>query len=109
MPFNKTDSPLKVKYGERNVARARDLMKARLGVRMDVYKYDDKLPWALIGTIARNAKKAGKIVTTSDIRKAQADFKIKGLAASLRKANAILKRTVYAGPGARIDSIRRKP
>ena len=84
MPFNKTDSPLKAKYGERNVARARDLMKARLGVGMGVYKYDDKLPWALIGTIARNAKKAGKIVSPKDIRNAQMAFKQNGLPPSLR-------------------------
>lgn len=86
MPINKTDSPLKDKYGEKNVARARDLIKARMGIPLNSYSHDDALPWGIIGTIARSAKKANKIVKMSDIDAAKRDVKRNGVDRSLKEA-----------------------
>ena len=90
--INQTDSPLKKKYGQRNVARARDLMKARLGIPLRVTKYDDKLTWGIIGKISQNAKKANKNVTMRDIKAAQASFKKNGVEPSLSSVHRTISR-----------------
>lgn len=62
-------------------------MMARLGLSLNSDKYNDKLPWALIGQIAKNSAGSGKDVSMADVREAQQSFKKRGVEPSLREAH----------------------
>jgi hypothetical protein len=55
------------KYGQKNVAMARDQIKAQLGVPKSEAKYDNLLPWGLIGGIARDESLGKKTMSMYDI------------------------------------------
>ena len=85
MPLNKTASPLKDKYGELRVARARNLIKAQMGIALNSYRKDDHLPWGTIGKIAMLSKKAGKMISANDVIQAKKDYKKYGVDKSMKK------------------------
>ncbi len=84
MPGDKSKSPLAKKYGQKRVARARDLIKARSGQKLSSTD-DSTLPWGLIGYIAKKQKSAGKTIKRAKIKKAQTTTKRKGVAKSLKR------------------------
>ena len=87
MPFGQSKSTLAKKYGSHRVAMARNLMMARLGLPLNSDTYNDKLPWALIGQIAKNSATSGKDVSMADIKDAKNSFKKHGIERSLREAH----------------------
>lgn len=85
MPANKTKSPLAKKYGQPRVVRARNLVQAKYGIKPGSEKDKDKIPWGLIGKIAQDEKKGGKLVKKSDIKAAQKKHKRKGTSPLMKK------------------------
>ncbi len=85
MPRNKTDSPLAKKYGQKRVVMARNLVQAKLGIKLGSEKEKDKIPWAIVGKIVQDEVKGHKYVKEKDIRDAQQNFKKHGPEPSMRR------------------------
>ena len=68
MPGDKSKSPLAKKYGQKRVARARDLVKKQQGQSLKSTD-DANLPWGIIGKIAKNQKMANKTISRKKITK----------------------------------------
>lgn len=66
MPGDKSSSPLAKKYGQKRVARARDLVKKQRGQSLQSTD-DADLPWGIIGKIAKNQKMAKKTISRKKI------------------------------------------
>jgi len=78
MPRNKTTSPLAKKYGQKRVVRARNLLQTQMGLKPGSKAGGKKIPWGIVGKIAQDEAKGGKLVKESDIRKAKKRVQAKG-------------------------------
>ncbi len=68
MPGDKSKSPLAKKYGQKRVARARDLVKKQMGKSLKSSD-DGDIPWGIVGKIAKNQKQANKTISRKKIVK----------------------------------------
>jgi len=66
MPGDKSKSPLAKKYGQKRVARARDLVKKQMGKSLKSTD-DADIPWGIVGKIAKNEKMAKKTISRKKI------------------------------------------